>query len=311
MRRRSLMLAASGTTPTLISGSAKRACSSSTIRSQPSTSSKPPPQAMPFTAAMIGLSRLRGWLRPPKPPTPQSESVGSPAAAFLRSQPGQKNFSPAPVRIAIRRSLSALNSVQIWLSRRLIARSIALAFGRSIVTSRTAPSRWILTPSVMSAILPESYKCVDRDDASAARPHDDRIHVQLGERIEVLGRVARDRADRANERRHVAGRLAAITIEQAPDVEAPECGLDARRRERRQQARAVVPELSQHAARAEHEHLAELRVDRHADQQLGDAVADHLLDQQPRRERGETRGRRGRLGHRAYVQHDAADVGLV
>ena len=51
---------ASASTPTLISGRANFACSSMTMMSVPSTTSKPPPQAMPLTAAMIGLLRLRG-----------------------------------------------------------------------------------------------------------------------------------------------------------------------------------------------------------------------------------------------------------
>ena len=70
MRRGNLMVAASATVPELISGSANVACSAAMMMSAEIISSKPPPKAMPFTAAMTGLFSPGSSCRPPKPPTP-------------------------------------------------------------------------------------------------------------------------------------------------------------------------------------------------------------------------------------------------
>src|SRR3974377_1874065 len=83
------MVPASASTPTLISGKANLACSSITMMSVPSTISKPPPQAMPLTAAISGFSGMGGELRAPKPPTPQSSSHSSPVAAGGGKDPMQ------------------------------------------------------------------------------------------------------------------------------------------------------------------------------------------------------------------------------
>ena len=56
--------------PELISGNAKVACSDAKIRSAESASSKPPPQQIPFTAAITGLFRPGNSCKPPNPPTP-------------------------------------------------------------------------------------------------------------------------------------------------------------------------------------------------------------------------------------------------
>src|SRR5882672_10655466 len=197
------MTPASGSTATLISGSAKRACSSITMMSVPSTISKPPPQAMPFTAAMIGLFRLRGWFRPPNPPTPQLASGASPAAAAFRSQPAEKNFSPAPVTIAIRRDASSRNSQKMSFSRRLAAASMALALGRSMVISSTPASRTSLICSDMS-FAPEPDHCVHGDGALVHWPDDDRIDVHLNESFESRGGKAGDREYQFNQGRHIS-----------------------------------------------------------------------------------------------------------
>ena len=49
------MVAASAITPTLISGKAKVACSAATMISVEIMISKPPPQAIPLIAPIIGL----------------------------------------------------------------------------------------------------------------------------------------------------------------------------------------------------------------------------------------------------------------
>ena len=61
--------------------------------------SKPPPQQIPLIAAITGLFKPRNSCSPPNPPLPYSPSTASPDAAAFKSQPGQKNFSPAPVTI--------------------------------------------------------------------------------------------------------------------------------------------------------------------------------------------------------------------
>ena len=109
------------------------------IRSAPSITSKPPPTAIPLTAAMTGFQRFCGVSRPPKPPSPQSPSMPSPSAAALRSQPALKNFSPAPVKMPTFSVGSSRNNCQASLSSTLVCRSIALALGRSRTTSRTPP----------------------------------------------------------------------------------------------------------------------------------------------------------------------------
>jgi len=104
---------------------------------------------------LVEIARI---VKPPKPPTPQSASDFWPAAAAFRSQPGEKNRSPAPVMMAILRDGSSRNSVTTALRRRLAARSMALALGRSMVISRTSPALTVVTPSDMCAPL-YMYRC--------------------------------------------------------------------------------------------------------------------------------------------------------
>ena len=68
MTARSLAMCAAR--PTRGSGSAKVAFAEARIRSQLSASSSPPPQQMPFTAAITGLFRFGSSCKPPNPPTP-------------------------------------------------------------------------------------------------------------------------------------------------------------------------------------------------------------------------------------------------
>ena len=78
----------SATIPMVASGSANVACSAATIRSADSASSKPPPMAIPLTAAMTGLPTSKNSVSPANPPGLCSASTASPSAAALRSQPG-------------------------------------------------------------------------------------------------------------------------------------------------------------------------------------------------------------------------------
>src|SRR6266487_5426778 len=142
----------SGMMPSPVSGRLNSACSAATTRSAASTSSKPPPAAMPLTAAMTGFARPCSPVSPAKPPGPWSASTASPAAAALRSQPAQKNRSPAAVTIPTRRPGSLSRRANASYSAWLVATSIALAGGRSSVISRTPPDASARTGSPLPAI---------------------------------------------------------------------------------------------------------------------------------------------------------------
>src|ERR1700694_2010928 len=311
MRRRSLMVPASASIPTLISGSANLASSSMTMMSGPSTISKPPPQAMPLTAAIRGLSRLCGWFRPPNPPAPQSSSDSSPPAALFRSQPGEKKRSPAPVTMATRSAGSSRNIVNTWLRRRLAARSMAFALGRSMVTSRTGPRVAVLIPSDMSVLLNEANQCVDRHRAAPGGAHDDGIEIKLHQTLEVDRRIARASKSVRHQRGGVCARASAVAGEEACDAQSGDRGFDRGGGARRQDTDTVAQQLGQHAAGTEGEQLPELPVDAHADQQLRDAITDHLLDQQRRGQPRQALRGGSRFGGAAHVEHHAADIGLV
>src|SRR6202051_1347041 len=269
------MVPASASTPTLISGRANFACSSITMMSVPSTISKPPPHAMPLTAAMTGLLSFLGELTPPKPPIPQSESDCSPAVAALRSQPGEKNRSPAPVTMAIRNSGSSRNPVTTSFKRRLAARSMAFAFGRSMVISRMAPFLTVRIPSDLeppSGNLVQANHCIHRDRTQTCRTDDHGAHIDFDQGRQILGGVACHTENRADEGAHIGGRLAAIPVQQLGYAQAPQRGLYRCMSPGRQQADAVRQDLREHAARPENQHLAKLRIDDDADQNFGDSV---------------------------------------
>src|SRR5262245_15950371 len=141
----------SGMMPSPVSGRRKSACSAATTRSAASTSSKPPPAAIPLTAATTGLARPCSSVSPAKPPGPWSASASSPAAAALRSQPAQKNRSPAAVTIPTRMSGSLSRRANASYRARLVAASIALAGGRSGLSPRTSPAATTRTGSPPAA----------------------------------------------------------------------------------------------------------------------------------------------------------------
>src|SRR2546429_391395 len=135
-------------------------------------------------------------LRPTGVARPQCPSDSSPAAAPFRSQPGLKKRSPEPVTIATRSAGSSRNAVNTAFSRRLAARSMAFAFGRSIVTSKTVPRVAVLMPSIavvsdMSGLLVQADQGVDCHGAAPRRAHDHGIQVELDEALEVGGSVSR------------------------------------------------------------------------------------------------------------------------
>src|SRR5262245_59240710 len=108
---------------------------------------------MPLTAAITGLRRPCSSVRPAKPPGPWSASTGSPAAAALRSQPAQKNRSPAPVMTPTRRSGSPSSLANAPYSAWLVATSTAFARGLSRMIVSTPPdacTRTGLPPPCMS-----------------------------------------------------------------------------------------------------------------------------------------------------------------
>src|SRR5690242_21000208 len=78
----------------------------------------------------------------------------SPAAAALRSHPALKNRSPAAVRMPTR-SLGSLRSrLTAAYSALLVVTSMAFAFGRSRVMTRTCPSTRACTGSGVRTISP-------------------------------------------------------------------------------------------------------------------------------------------------------------
>ena len=115
--------------------------------------SNPPPIARPLTAAMTGLFNTQFSVSPVKPPNPYSSashqlsSCISPSFKALRSQPAEKIFSPPPVSIAQRKSLSSWSCLKAAASAWDVGTSMALTFPRSNVTSNICPSRRVFTPS--------------------------------------------------------------------------------------------------------------------------------------------------------------------
>src|SRR5882757_8717464 len=158
----------------------------------------------------------------------------------------------------MRSSGSSRNAVKIAFSRRLAARSMALAFGRSRVTSRIAPSRVVRTPSCvdwrtdmsrllrgrlpaqcMQSAVGQANQRVDCDGAEARWPNDDGVDVDLDESIYVGFCVTRAGEHGLDERGNVTGRFAAETCQQLRNFEAVEGRLDRRCCERGKQRGAV------------------------------------------------------------------------
>ena len=102
----------SGIIPKVASGTKNSAVLAAIIRSAASANSKPPPTAKPLTAAITGLSKSHNSVSPAKPPGPKSASTASPSNAAFKSQPPQKNRSPAPIITATLKSASSLKEMK-------------------------------------------------------------------------------------------------------------------------------------------------------------------------------------------------------
>src|SRR3546814_5128034 len=89
--------------------------------------------------------------------------------------------------MATRSSGSSRKSLKVLPKSRLVARSMALAFGRSSVTSRMAPRRLLRTTSGLGSdigIAPPDDERVGGKSAAALGCYDERIDLQLNDRSE-------------------------------------------------------------------------------------------------------------------------------
>src|ERR1700681_4065475 len=130
--------------------------------------SHPPARQAPFTAAMIGLGKLR-WVMPPNPPEPPMMAPPSPEAKALRSMPAEKGLSPAPVRTTTQHSSSASSSSSAAAIPLLTSPLMALrASGLLMVMISTCPRRSRSTAAMMLllSVAPES----DRPGHRTATP---------------------------------------------------------------------------------------------------------------------------------------------
>src|SRR5699024_12837879 len=85
------------------------------------------PHSFP-TRRSSDLSRLKISVNPANPPGPKSASGASPSAAAFKSQPAEKNFSPAPVIMArSEEHTSELQSRFDIVCRRLLEKTNKLA----------------------------------------------------------------------------------------------------------------------------------------------------------------------------------------
>src|SRR5215218_7493659 len=136
------------------------------MRSQASTSSKPPASAPPSTAAISGL---RGGVTViPQSPRPGMAGV-SPRRKALRSMPAEKK-PPAPVSTPARSSSSASSSSTASATPRATAASSALrACGRLMAVTCTAPRRSTRTSSDMEPPRPSARTAPLQGPATSLR----------------------------------------------------------------------------------------------------------------------------------------------
>ena len=122
--------------PTFTSLMANVAESAATHRSQLWASRKPPAQATPLTAAMVGLAI--SMLRPNWGTKSGGGTVSAVAAISFRSAPAQNAFSPAPVSTSTLALSSSLNRrAPAKRPSRTAAFSALRASGRSMVSQAT------------------------------------------------------------------------------------------------------------------------------------------------------------------------------
>src|ERR1700678_4638739 len=122
--------------------------------------------------------------------------------------------------MAMRKAGSSRNAVTTSFKRRLAARSMAFALGRSIVISRMPPSLTVLIPSDMCAPLGELLQAnhrVPRDRSLARRPDNHRVHVYFDQCGHIRRRIARHAEYGCDQRVDVGRRLAAISAQRLGD----------------------------------------------------------------------------------------------
>ena len=131
-----------GTIPIVVSGSANWACGAAILRSLVASNSNPPPNAMPFTAAIRGTGNRarRSNKRCPFGTHSRENCAASSADHSLISAPVQNAFSPAPVITTARivRSRSTVIAQSSSASSIPSVSALPLA-GLSIVTISVAP----------------------------------------------------------------------------------------------------------------------------------------------------------------------------
>src|ERR1700735_4169929 len=140
---------------------------------------------------------------------------------------------------------------------------------------------------------------------------DDGVDVELEEFVDIRRSVTRAGEGGLHERGDVGWWFAAVASQQLPNLQARQGGFYSRRGEGREEAYGVAQQLWQGAAGAEHQDLAELRVDGHADQNFGDAIGDHFLHEEGVGQAREAVGGGFGLSTRPDVEGYAAYVGFV
>jgi hypothetical protein len=192
MRLGSLMEAASATVPERISGRAKVACSAARMMSAGQRHLQPAAKADAVDRADHRLVHMRSSCSPPKPPTCRN-----------RRPPRRRHWRPSDPsrgRRTCRRHRSGWrradpgcrgNRVNTSPMIRLVARSTALALGRSSVTSSTWPTIRVLTGPVMDqhsffmlqALSFEADQRIDGD--GIAHAGDQRIDFEFEQTVGV------------------------------------------------------------------------------------------------------------------------------
>src|SRR5258708_23656866 len=102
----------------------------------------------------------------------------SPDAAALRSQPALKTRSPAAVTIPTRSSSSSRSRENASCSARLVATSIALTGGRSIVITSIWPTVCVLT-GISASSSRTQQRPSDNEALDLARPVPDPLYPRV------------------------------------------------------------------------------------------------------------------------------------
>src|SRR5215208_4713141 len=118
--------------------------------------------------------------------------------------------------MAQRRPGSSRKSANTSPMIRLVAASMALAFGRSIVTSSTVPRRSVLMGLSLIGLLSQSDQGINGDSALARWKNQQGIDLELLERFPVrLGEASHGHYGAYH--RHAVARPAAVTVDEVRD----------------------------------------------------------------------------------------------